>query len=246
MFTLYKLRFSNGKVYIGQTTRALKLRVSQHRQAMRAGSDLPVHCAWRVLGEPVVSALSTHEGQEQLHAAEIAAIFAFSSIVPGGYNLGFGGETAPSKTPAVAAKIAEKARGRSHSPEVLLRIAETSKAHWADPEYRAKVTEAVRASMTPELHARLSDRSKADAVKRKAAGWTMPKGAMHGNFGRAFSEETRAKMSAAAKGKPKAPRSPETRAKFSANAAASWADPEIRARRSAAIKAAKAKKKEPE
>ena len=55
---------------------------------------------------------------------------------------------------------------------------------------------------------------------------------------RVFSVESRAKMSAAAKGKPKAPRSDETKAKLSTNAKAAWEDKDAAATRVAAIRAA--------
>lgn len=233
MFTLYELKFSNGKVYIGQTSRALKVRISQHRQAMRAGSELPVHCAWRVLGEPAVRALSTHSAQDELHAAEIAAISAFSSVVPGGYNLSFGGETAPSKSPDVAAKIAGKAQGRLHTKEVKERLSAGLRERWEDPEYRAKVSIGLKAGWTPERRIEAGKR-----LSASLAGIERPRGKDSPLFGRPVSDVTRSRMSAAAKGKPKPARTAETRAKLSASAKAKLADKEHSAKRGAAISAA--------
>src|SRR5512137_1465728 len=106
MYLLYKLVFASGKAYIGQTARTMSVRLAQHRTSVRNGSLLPVHCAWRKHGKPDITVVAEFNTQDELHAAEKAAIIAVGTLVPNGYNVAYGGETAPSKNPDVAAKIA--------------------------------------------------------------------------------------------------------------------------------------------
>ena len=114
MYIIYKLLFASGKAYIGQTVRTMNTRIAQHKRSVRSGSLLPVHCAWRKYGEPAISLIAEFDTQEELHAAEKAAIIALGTLAPQGYNVAYGGETAPSKNPDVAAKISAKAAGRVH------------------------------------------------------------------------------------------------------------------------------------
>lgn len=235
---LYCLTFSNGKKYIGQTVRSMNTRIAQHSQAASRGSLLPVHCAWRKHGKPEIEVLAEFDSHEELHAAEIAEIANMNTVCPNGYNVSYGGDTAPSKNPEVAAKIAEKAKGRKYKDTSVWSASSTES--WKSDEYRNKVIDGLRAVWTDEFRAAASERSKANWAKRKADGWTVSESTKEKLRGRTFSAESRKKMSDAAKGKPKAPRSQETLAKLSASIARSWADPEIRAKRSSAIKAAKA------
>lgn len=193
MLTLYRLTFESGKVYIGQTVRKMKTRLSQHRLASRSGSMLPVHCAWRAHGDPALDIIGTYDSEDDLHAAEIAAIIEHNSVCPNGYNLSAGGTTAPSKNPEVAAKIGAKATGRKHKDTA--QFVAISKAHWLDPEYRKKVSDGLKASWTEEGRKAAGDRARA----RK------------GLYPR--SEETKAKLRAA-----KANMSAETRRKMSESA----------------------------
>lgn len=239
MHTLYKLSFSSGKCYIGQTTRKLKTRISQHRQsAIRGDSQLPVHCAWRKYGEPEIEIVGEYGSDEELHQAEIQAISEHQSLSPSGYNVSFGGDTAPSKSPSVAAKIAEKAKGRKHSESVKSSLSEGLKERWKSEDYRAKASTGLKASWDEDRRKATSERLKAFWEKRKAEGWEMPESHKVNLRGVRRSEETRRKMSESAKGKKKAPRSAETRGKIAKNTSESWSDPEVRSRRSEAISVA--------
>jgi len=216
----------------------MNTRIAQHGASANRGSLLPVHCAWRAHGRPVVEVLAEFDSQEELHAAEIAAIAKLNTGCPHGYNVSLGGDTAPSKNPEVAAKIAARATGRKHT-DTAVWVASTAEM-WKSDEYRKKVLDGVNAYWTDERRAAVSEKRKAVWAKRKADGWTMPESTKEKLRGRKRSDVTRQKMSDAAKGKPKAPRSDETRAKLSAAIARSWANPDIREKRSSAIRAAKA------
>ncbi len=235
---LYKLTFASGKVYIGQTTRTMRYRMQAHKTQVRLGSQLPVHCAWRKYGEPVIETIGEFETHGELHAAEMTAIKEYGSQVPNGYNVTIGGDTAPSKCPEVAAKISAKAMGKvRRTPE---ECSITSLEHWQDPEYRRKVVEAnKRVWDDPEKRIATSQKFKAMWAKRKAEGWEMPEETRQKLAKKTFSAETRAKMSAAAKARKRAPVSDQTRAKMSEAAKRQWQDPELTERRVSAILKAK-------
>jgi len=273
MHILYMLTFPNGKIYIGQTVRAMHTRLAQHRQSSRNGSNLPVHCAWRMHGEPDVTVLAELESQEALHAAEIATIKALGTICPNGYNLGHGGETAPSKNHDVAKKISLAASGRKYADTTQWSVASTE--HWKDEAYRNKVSEGLKKAWTDEMREAASKRSLTRWEKRKAEGWKMPESQKKKLSERVVTPETRAKMSESAKGKKKPARSDahreklseatkdawanrdntkriasikaawdeEARSDMSEKAKNTWKDPEVRQKRIAAIKAAKLKKR---
>ena len=174
MHTLYMLTFKNGKRYIGQTVRKLSTRISQHRTAMRANSLLAVHCAWRMHGEPDVSVISVHETPEELSIAEIEAIKGHGTLSPHGYNLGHGGETAPSLNPDVAKKIGLKVRGLKRNDAQKAKMSESSLANWRKPEYRKNISGAISAGWTLEVKAKKSAQMKAAWAEKKASGWVMP------------------------------------------------------------------------
>ncbi len=241
MYYLYQLTFSNGKVYIGQTVRTMNVRIAQHRTAAKRGSNLPVHNAWRKHGEPSVSILLECDCAETLHQAEIDMIRKCGTLVPDGYNLSLGGETAPSKSPEVAAKISAKAKGRKIADTSA--VSEGVRRNWQSNEYRKKVIDGVNAAWSDEdRKKKASDRSKAMWAKRRSSGWVMPEGTKQKLSNRVVSEETRAKMSAAAKARTDRKHSHETRAKIAAATKNAWQDEEITERRVSAIKQAKAKK----
>lgn len=239
---LYKLSFTSGKSYIGQTQRTVKVRMQQHLRSVNSGSQLAVHCAWRKHGEPVIEVIGKYNSAADLHAAEIAAIADFGTISPNGYNLGFGGETAPSKNPEVALKIAAKAKGRKQHSDEQKEIWRVQMAErMADPEYRQKMNDAVKASWTPERRAEVAEKSRKNAT---GVTFTEERKRKIGEANSNPSLATREKMSASAKKRGlNHSFTGETRKKISAHVTASWANPEIRAKRSAAIRAAFEKKK---
>lgn len=273
MHILYLLEFSNGKIYIGQTVRTMQTRLSQHRQLSRNGSNLPVHCAWRVHGEPIVTILAEFNSIEDLHLAEIATIKALNSISPNGYNLGYGGETAPSKNPEVAKKISESAKGRRYSDTTPW--AKASLANWEKEDYREKVSNGLKAGWTEERRESARKRILDMWAKRKEEGWVMPESQKQRLRDKVVTDDAKSKMSESAKTRPRKPFTDATkeklskatkeswanhdnskrvasikeswdkkdRSEISEKAKNSWKDPEIRQKRIAAIKAAKLKKR---
>lgn len=244
MGILYLLTFSSGKKYVGQTTRTLKRRIQAHRNAAGKGSPLAVHLAWAKHGEPMVEVLGEYDTQEALSAAEIAAIQSWGTLSPNGYNISYGGDTAPSKNPEVKKKISATSKGRKFSQEVKEKMATLSRSHWQDPDYRAKVLAGVAESWTDEKRAERSVISKTAWAKRKADGWTMPESTKEKLRQKKASPETLEKMRLANLGKKHGQRSAETKAMMSESGKASWANPEHAKKRGEAISAALRKRYE--
>jgi hypothetical protein len=244
MLILYKLTFKSGKAYIGQTVRKMPTRLGEHRRAAASGSGLAVHLAWAKYGDPDVCVLMHCQTKDELDQAESDAIIAHGTLTPLGYNIGLGGKFASSKSPAVAAKISAKAKGRLHSDAVKQAITETCKGNWKNPEYRQRVAEGVAASWNEDARAKRAEAMKELWAKRKAAGFAMKEATKAKLSAREITPEWREKMSLAAKGRKKAERSASTRQKLADTTREQWKDPEIRARRAAAIRAGHAARKE--
>lgn len=256
MGIIYKLTFASGKSYIGQTVRTMNTRMTAHRNVANSGSLLAVHCAWREHGEPNVEILATTDDQEQLHKLEIALIAEHKTISPNGYNISEGGDTAPSKSPEVAAKIAAKALGRKWSEEKKLQMAEAMRKKWEDPEYRKAVISGVnKSNLSQEVAEKRSISARSAWDKKKADGWKYPESAREKLKGRVFSDETKARMSSSAKGKiisvetrkkigaasrgaTRGPYNDERKSAISEGIKAAWVDPEKRERLTEARKRA--------
>lgn len=199
MFILYKLTFSNGKIYIGQTTRTLKIRILQHQRSAKSGSKLPVHEAWKKLGTPDIDILGEFEAEWQLDMAEIKAICEQNTIVPNGYNLALGGNTAPSKNKSVAQKISAKATGRKYNDERRQKSREITSALWDDPEYREKVQKGLKNSWDKSKRDKRSNVMTKIWEDRKRDGWEMSDTQKDKLRNKIVSEQSRKKMSESAK-----------------------------------------------
>ena len=242
MHILYKLVFASGKAYIGQTARNMNTRIAQHKRSVKSGSQLPAHCAWRKYGEPAITVVAEFETQIELHAAEKAAIIAIGTLAPQGYNVAYGGESAPSKNPEVAAKIAAKATGRKFLDTTAWSDA-TSKL-WQDDEYRLKVSEGLKASWTDEKRASRSEFIKDVWEKRKKAGYSMSEETKQKLAAYDRTPETRAKMSDSAKARKRTLFEDSTKQKIACKTASSWQNPVIRGKRLASMQLAREKRKQ--
>ena len=98
---IYKATFPNGKVYIGQTTRTLEQRKSEHYKASKnkknAGYKYPFYCAIRKYGwnELKWELIDTGENKKELDEKEIYWIEYYHCYIgfsnSNGYNLTLGG-----------------------------------------------------------------------------------------------------------------------------------------------------------
>lgn len=155
---VYKLTFSNGKSYIGQTMRVLAERVREHR---KASNDLPVARAFRRYGEPRAEIIATASSLEELNAFEVAAIIEHGTMKPGGYNLCEGGKPAPMRNPEVAARVGAKLKGRVFSDEVRAKMSASAKLRIRPPrsaETCARLSASLKAAWSKD------DRSRNKAI----------------------------------------------------------------------------------
>jgi hypothetical protein len=241
MHILYKLVFASGKAYIGQTVRNMSIRITQHKRSVKSGSQLPVHCAWRKYGDPEITVVAEFDTQDELHAAEKAAIIAVGTLAPQGYNVAYGGDTAPSKNPEVAAKISAKATGRKHADTSAW--SEATAKQWQNEEYREKVSDGLKASWNDERRAKRSEQMKNWWDDRRESGYVMSEETKQ-KLAYTRSEETRTKMSAAAKARKRSLRDDNTKQKIAGKTASSWQDPVVRAKRLASMQLAREKRKQ--
>lgn len=222
MYTLYKLIFSDGKLYIGQTARAMRTRMTEHRYHSRASKN-QVYVAWRDQGEPDFEIISQHETEGEAHAAEKSAIRDLDTLYPAGYNVSRGG-----KQPDVqwTDEMRNSASARSKQ-----RWEKRKEDGWVMPEsQRVKLVGRV---FSVEARAKMSAASKGKPKAERSA-------------------ETKAKLSASAKAmwsdhdRAKARSllirsswTNEKRAKLSEKAAELWKNQEIRAKRLDAMRKSK-------
>ena len=210
MGSIYKITNTvNGKSYIGQTVHdAKKTRISKHLSGK--GSQL-VKQAIEKYGKDAFTYEILHDGiiPEFLDTLEIAAIKAFNTIAPHGYNLTYGGEgCSPSKQ--TRKKISDAMRGRkgennsfygkTHSEETRHIISEKNKGRERSEEHRQKHAKALRGRKYTEEHRRKISESRkgkklSEETRRKIS--ESNRGKNHPFFGKTLSDEHRRNASEA-------------------------------------------------
>ena len=111
MGELYKLDFTNGKSYVGITTKTAKSRFDNHKRCANTGKGAALYNAWRKHGEPKLTVLAVLEDKE-LASAEQRAIAVYGTLVPSGYNMTSGGEVSPMLFSEIAAKVSASMLGK--------------------------------------------------------------------------------------------------------------------------------------
>jgi hypothetical protein len=180
--------------------------------------------------------------QDELHAAEKAAIIAVGTLAPQGYNVAYGGETAPSKNPKVAAKISAKATGRKYSD--VSAWVDASTKRWQDATYRKKVSDGLKATWTTEKRAERSEFIKEMWAKRKESGYSMSAETKEKLASYERTPNSRAKMSKSAKARKRTVSNDQTKHQISCKTTSSWQDPVIREKRMVAMQIARDKRKQ--
>ena len=219
----------------------MNTRIAQHKRSVKSGSQFPVHCAWRKYGEPAITVVAEFETQDELHAAEKAAIIAIGTLAPQGYNVAYGGESAPSKNPEVAAKIAAKATGRKYAD--VSSWVKASTELWKNQDYRKKVTESLKATWTDEMRLVRSMQTKLAWKERTESGYVMAETTKQKLADYERTPETRAKMSASAKARKRTLFEDSTKQKIACKTVSSWQNPVIREKRLASMQLAREKRK---
>lgn len=120
MFVYLIRNSTNGKCYIGQTTKpCVDMRLHQHRYAARwKANSRPLTCAINKYGwcNFTVHVLEVCYDMNSLNASEIYWISRYNSISPNGYNIDHGGKNLP-RSAETRRKISEGLIGRVVSDE---------------------------------------------------------------------------------------------------------------------------------
>jgi len=127
---LYKLRFPNGKEYIGITKRTVGVRFAQHVNFARSSAKpCAVHRAINKYGADAVEVETLLVADmKYLNVIEVAAIEAFGTKAPSGYNLTIGGEGTRGMDAETRAKMGIANKGKKASAETKLRMSDARKA----------------------------------------------------------------------------------------------------------------------
>lgn len=180
MWLLYKIQFSNGKLYFGITGGTLKGRRGEHLRSAKRGSSLPVHNAIRKHDARFIPLVVGH--RDYICECEIAAIKEYQTQDRRfGYNVSDGGDLSPMLRPETRAKVSEWNK---------LHPTLQTQAGWKHSgETRAKMSasQKERAPASDETRAKMSAVRKGRPKPWQVSGWREPP-----------SNETRAKISIAA------------------------------------------------
>ena len=228
----------NGKRYVGQTRKTVRGRWAEHRNRALAteGQSYSTRTAiTRAMRKHGVSAfrvelLEECASPDDLDAREAHWIATLGTLVPAGYNLTEGGRTSR-RSPDVAARISAANKGRVKTPEWRAKLSASHKGKIISAEQRAKISATQTGRKQPEE----TNRKRSETMKGRNSGPCSPerraaiiagmtpegrqrtieaaRKALTGRKRGPHSEETKAKMRAAALGRS---HTEETRAKISA------------------------------
>lgn len=172
IYLLYCLVSRKG--YVGQTTRSLQDRWSQHCAYARGGSEFSIHAAIREHGAEAfdVSILETTDNLEDLNALETEQIKKQNTLSPNGYNRTSGGQRAHHFSAETKAKMSAIAKGKQFSEKTRAKISAANLARGARPPtpiigYRHSEETKVKmsaAKLGKKLNYRQTSEHKANAV----------------------------------------------------------------------------------
>lgn len=122
---IYKLTNQvTGRIYIGQTVTSLARRWSQHSTSMK---NSPLYNAFRKYGPEnfTIEAICTALDPEHLNELERYFIYYYNSLVPNGYNLTSGGDSAFTRSKYTKELQRKAMTGRVPSEETRAKISQT-------------------------------------------------------------------------------------------------------------------------
>lgn len=221
MGALYLVTSPSGKQYIGVTVRSLGERMARHWRDAVAGSQCALHRAAMKHGIANMRAdvLVEADCPKYLRLLERRAIAVFGTKAPAGYNLTDGGDGATGR------KATDESRARMSVAQSLTWADEATRnkrsrgisrarvALWADPEVRAEM-----------IAARQSADYKATMAEHLSDRWATRRDNMLKGIKARWTDS-------------------EQRKQHAEIAKSTWADPEVRARRIAAMKEAHARRR---
>lgn len=182
----------NGKRYIGQTSRALGVRWTQHIKDSKSG-EYAINRAIRKYGAHnfEVAMLATADSLAKLNELERQYVAEFGTFGGNGYNQTIGGDgvmLCRKHSVETREKISALQIGRKQSPEAVAKRIATQIGRPLSPEHRKKISEANKGqTRSPETRARL----------------------VASHLGKKPSDETRRRMSVAQSLRKRAPRKRE-------------------------------------
>lgn len=159
---VYKLTNTiNGKSYIGQTSRNLSQRLTQHRS--KGSKCLALHNAINQYGwgNFSVEILATANTKSDLDELESLFIDKLNTISPNGYNLMAGG-AAPAHNEATKLKMSISHKGLKLSDAHRLAISNAHKGKIKSPEHLNNISKALKGRKVPQ-----------DAIQKMANAKTM-------------------------------------------------------------------------
>lgn len=243
----------NGKKYVGQTVSSLKSRWSGHRRSDSACRALAASIKKHGKDNFTIEEIANAESRDELNSLEQFYVETLQTMVPFGYNIKAGGGAKGKWPEEYRMRLSASLKAANGKPEVRARMAESRSKYWADPESRRvhslalkkanespEAREAKRIAMiavwaNPEFKAsRIANMSNSEKRVVRSDEY---RAKMREIFiGRKFSEETRAKMSAAAIRRKREPMSDEQKKKLAAANTGRVFTDEHRAKLSAARK----------
>ncbi len=166
---IYKITCKlNWMIYVGQTKRSLKKRITQHcYKGKKDNSYIDRALQKYGLENFIVEVIEECETREQLNKREKFWIAALNCKYPNGYNLKDGGANGAGYHHTVEAreKMSEKRKGHACSPETRAKIGAKSKGRKLSSEAIAKAVVARKGYIpTPETRMNLSKSHKKNIV----------------------------------------------------------------------------------
>jgi len=121
---IYKLTFTNGKCYIGQTRYAANRRFNSHRR-YAAWKTSKIYNAWRKYGEPRLEII-LHCSKEWLNHFEEHFINEYEAFT-NGYNSTTGGDSPLEISAETRRKLSESSTGRQYTESSRKKMSESRK-----------------------------------------------------------------------------------------------------------------------
>lgn len=176
--------------YIGKTCSALSKRIRCHKSAALHGGTTPFNRAIRKYGMAAFRwvVLYVSGDDDALFAAERALIAAARATGAKLYNRTDGGEGAPGGfwSPESRKRLSEATKGRVHSPEAIAKMSAAAKGKKKSAKHCAALSKSRTGLALPKWSDERRAKHRATWERKVADGFT-------------HTEETRQKMSAAAK-----------------------------------------------
>lgn len=196
---IYKaINKTNGKEYIGQTTRSLGKRKSAHiTAALTVGEDSYFYNALRKYGPDnfdwaVVDQCDTIEELNRLETYYIKKYDSFEN----GYNLNYGGGNRQ-MSEETKRKISEAKKGKRHSEETKRKLSELNVGKRLSEETKKNMSKAQKG----RKHSEKTRKKIAETIRGSKCSEGTKRRISEANKGKRYSEATKKKMSVAKKGK---------------------------------------------